>query len=52
VSTTHVAAGTVMAVGMHRRELHMKLVKEMLVAWLVTVPVAGLLAAAVYAAAR
>ena len=51
VSTTHVAAGTVMAVGMHRRELHMKLVKEMLVAWLVTVPVAGLLAAGVYAAA-
>jgi PiT family inorganic phosphate transporter len=51
VSTTHVAAGTVMAVGIHRRELHMKLAKEMLLAWLVTVPVAGLLAAAVYAAA-
>ena len=51
VSTTHVSAGTVIAVGMHRRELHWKLVREMAVAWLVTVPVAALLAGAVYAVA-
>lgn len=49
VSTTHVAGGTVMAVGVQRRRLHRKPVEEILLAWLVTVPVAGLLAAAVYA---
>jgi PiT family inorganic phosphate transporter len=49
VSTTHVSAGAVMAVGLHRRQLHAKLVREILLAWLVTVPVAGLLAAAAYA---
>lgn len=51
VSTTHVAAGTVIAVGIRRRELHRRLVKEILVAWLVTVPVAAALAGAVYAGA-
>jgi PiT family inorganic phosphate transporter len=51
VSTTHVSTGAVIAVGMQRRELHGKLVKEMLLAWLVTVPVAALLAGAVYAVA-
>jgi PiT family inorganic phosphate transporter len=51
VSTTHVSAGTVMAIGIHRRELHGKLVREMLLAWLVTVPIAALLAGAAYAVA-
>ena len=51
VSTTHVAAGTVMAIGIHRRELHWELVREMLLAWLVTVPITAVLAGAVYTAA-
>ena len=49
VSTTHVSTGAVIAVGAHRRQLHGRLVKDMLLAWLVTVPVAGLLAGLVYA---
>lgn len=49
VSTTHVSSGAVIAVGMHRREVGWKLVREMLLAWLVTVPVAAVLAGAVYA---
>jgi len=52
VSTTHVAAGTVIAVGLHRRELRWRLVGEILLAWLVTLPVAGALAAAAYVALR
>ena len=51
VSTTHVATGSVIAVGLHRRELHRKLVKELLLAWLVTVPAAALLAGTLYAVA-
>jgi PiT family inorganic phosphate transporter len=51
VSTTHVSSGTVIAIGMHRRELRWNLVNELLLAWLVTVPIAAVLAAAVYAAA-
>jgi PiT family inorganic phosphate transporter len=49
VSTTHVSTGTVIAVGLRRRELQGKLMREMLLAWLVTVPVAALVAAAAFA---
>ena len=51
VSTTHVSAGTVMAVGMHRQTLHRRLVREVLLAWLVTVPAAAMIAGAAYAVA-
>lgn len=49
VSTTHVSTGAVIAVGLHRRELQRRLVGEVLLAWLVTLPVAALIAAAAYA---
>jgi len=49
VSTTHVSTGTVIAVGLHRRQVQWRPVGEMLIAWLVTLPVAALIAAAVYA---
>jgi PiT family inorganic phosphate transporter len=52
VSTTHVSTGTVIAVGLHRREVRWRLVGEMLLAWLVTLPVAAALAAVSYAALR
>jgi inorganic phosphate transporter, PiT family len=52
VSTTHVSTGTVIAVGLHRREVRWRLVGEMVFAWLVTLPVAALIAAASYAALR
>lgn len=49
VSTTHVSTGTLIAVGVHRREVRWHLVGEMLLAWLVTLPVAAALAALTYA---
>jgi PiT family inorganic phosphate transporter len=52
VSTTHVSTGTLIAVGMHRREVRWHLVGEMLLAWLVTLPVAAALAAVSYAVLR
>ncbi len=52
VSTTHVSTGTVVAVGLHRREVRWRLVGEMLLAWVVTLPVAAVLAAAAYAVIR
>jgi PiT family inorganic phosphate transporter len=51
VSTTQVSSGAVIAVGMHRREVREKLVGEILLAWLVTVPVAAVLAGLAYAVA-
>lgn len=52
VSTTHVSTGTVIAIGLHRREVRWRMVEEMLLAWLVTLPVAAAFAAATYAALR
>ncbi|MDX2120106.1 MAG: inorganic phosphate transporter [Gemmatimonadota bacterium] len=52
VSTTHVSTGTVIAIGLHRREVRWRVVGEMLLAWLVTLPVAAAFAAATYAAFR
>ncbi len=51
VSTTHVAGGTIIGIGLHRRAARWKPVREMLLAWVVTLPVAGALAWAVYSAA-
>ncbi len=49
VSTTHVSASSIIGMGLaHRRELNMKTVSGMLFAWLVTAPVSGLFAAAMY----
>lgn len=48
VSTTHVSTGAIVAVGMHRRRVHWKLVREVLLAWVVTLPVAAAIAAAGY----
>ena len=48
VSTTHVATGAIVGVGMHRRRVRWKLVGELLLAWVVTVPVAAAIAAVSY----
>ncbi len=52
VSTTHVAAGAIGAVGLRRRAVAGRLAGEILAAWLVTLPGAGLLAALGLAAFR
>jgi PiT family inorganic phosphate transporter len=45
VSTTHVSSGSIIGAGLARRDgaIHWKMVSEMLMAWLVTLPVAALL---------
>ena len=54
VSTTHVASGAIIGVGLSRggRDVRWKTVGEMLLAWLVTLPVSALLAAIIYTAFR
>ncbi len=49
MSTTHVSTGSIMGVGLHRR-MNWRTVREMTLAWVVTLPVAGLLGALLYSA--
>lgn len=48
VSTTHVSAGAIVGAGMHRRRVCWTLVGELLLAWVVTLPIAAAIAAATY----
>jgi PiT family inorganic phosphate transporter len=50
VSTTHVSSGAIIGLGLHRRGegVRWRTVFEMALAWLVTLPVAAVIAAAVY----
>jgi PiT family inorganic phosphate transporter len=54
VSTTHVVSSSIMGIGTseHPRAVRWRKAKEILIAWLVTLPGSGLLAAALAAAAR
>lgn len=47
MSTTHVSSGAIIGVGMEQRRLIRSTVRAMLVAWLVTLPAAGILAVGV-----
>jgi len=49
VSTTHVSSGAIIGLGLKRdaRGIHWKTVREMLLAWIITLPVAALVAALV-----
>ena len=49
VSTTHVSSSAVIGVGLHRGDLRWSMVRDMALAWLVTLPAAGLVAAAAFA---
>ena len=49
VSTTYVSSGAIIGIGIGKGEVRWKLVREMLVAWLVTLPIAAVLAGATYA---
>jgi len=46
VSTTHVSSGAIVGVGLSHRDVQWKIVGEMLLAWVVTLPLSALLAAA------
>ncbi|MBI1285403.1 MAG: hypothetical protein GC183_13885 [Thiobacillus sp.] len=49
VSTTHVSSSAIMGVGLANKEsLNMHTIRSMLFAWLVTAPIAGVFAAAIY----
>lgn len=52
VSTTHVSSGAIIGIGLHRGSVAWKTVREMALAWLVTVPLAGLLGAGIFAMLR
>lgn len=54
VSTTHVSSSAILGIGLHHdwRQVRWKTVGEMLLAWVVTLPVAALLAAGAYAIFR
>jgi len=50
VSTTHVSTGAITGVGARKAEVRWRVVRDMAVAWLVTLPIAGILAVVAYAA--
>ncbi len=54
VSTTHVSSGAIIGIGLHRgaETVRWSTVRDMLLAWLVTLPVAGLVAAGLYGLLR
>jgi PiT family inorganic phosphate transporter len=48
VSTTHVSTGAIVGIGLHGHDVRWKLVRELLLAWLVTLPAGAALAAGAY----
>jgi PiT family inorganic phosphate transporter len=53
MSTTHVASGSIMGIGLQNRTaINWRTVREMLLAWVVTLPVAGLLGILIYLSLR
>ncbi|HVA94751.1 MAG TPA: inorganic phosphate transporter [Candidatus Dormibacteraeota bacterium] len=51
MSTTHVSTGSIMGIGLHRK-MNWRTVREMVLAWVVTLPVAGMLGAMIYLGLR
>ena len=53
MSTTHVSSGSIMGIGLPKRtEVNWRTVRDMLLAWVVTLPVAGLLGVLIYVSLR
>ena len=54
VSTTHVSTGAIIGIGAAHRggELRWKTIRDVLLAWLVTLPVAAILGGAIFIALR
>lgn len=48
VSTTHVSVGSLFGIGLMTRQANMKVVSQILMSWLLTLPVAAILSAVVY----
>jgi len=53
MSTTHVASGSILGIGLENRtETNWRTVRDMLLAWVVTLPLAGLLGVLIYLSVR
>ncbi len=50
VSTTHVSTGAITGVGARKRDVRWRMVRDMALAWVVTLPIAGIIAALAYIA--
>lgn len=50
VSTTHVASGAIIGIGVHKRDVRWTVVRDVALAWAVTLPVAGIIASLTYVA--
>ena len=50
VSTTHVSTGAVTGIGARKADVHWRIVRDMVFAWVVTLPVAAIIAALAYVA--
>ncbi len=48
VSTTHVSTGAIVGIGLHSHQVRWKLMRELVLAWLVTLPAGAALAAGAY----
>jgi PiT family inorganic phosphate transporter len=52
VSTTHVAVGSITGMGLVTKKANLKVIGQIALSWLLTLPIAAILAAIVYAIAR
>ncbi len=50
VSTTHVSSGAILGIGLHRKDVRWRVVRDIGLAWVVTLPVAGIIAGLAYLA--
>jgi PiT family inorganic phosphate transporter len=50
VSTTHVSSGAILGIGLHRKDVRWRVVRDIVLAWIVTLPVAGVIASVAYVA--
>jgi PiT family inorganic phosphate transporter len=52
VSTTHVSVGSLFGIGLITREANRRVVSGILVSWILTLPIAAILSAVIYATVR
>lgn len=50
VSTTHVSTGAIIGVGVRKADVRWRMVRDMVAAWVVTLPIAGIIAGLAYVA--
>ena len=52
ISTTHVSVGSIFGIGMITRNANVKIVSEILLSWVLTLPIAALLSGSIYLGLR